>query len=80
MENEIRRTGKIRRWTGDTWGFANSYNGEGTLTRVFVHQKNLKDQSQQLGLDIRISFTLGEPRRPGECPVALQIEVIGGAS
>ena len=81
----MKTQGTIRRWTG-TWGIANVYrDGASGPERFFVHRSRLVNALDVLDFDIRISFTEGAPRRPGELPQALEIEIapsikkIGGA-
>jgi hypothetical protein len=71
------RTGVVRKWIeSEGWGFANSYdNGDGAPERFYVHTSKLVPGSGKIQSGTLISFIVGQPRYPGECPAALQIEI-----
>lgn len=73
----MRLKGTIRRYENG-FGFANHYDEQGKLERFFVHKNNQDPQAPDfdLELDLRISFEPGEPRRPGERRVALNMRML----
>jgi hypothetical protein len=72
----MKTIGTIRRWAG-SWGFCNVYkDANGAPLRFFVHRSKLVNLADVLDFDIRIAFVEGAPRRLGELPQALEIEIV----
>ena len=73
------RTGRIVKWVADKgWGIINSYAVHSAPEKFFVHFSNCASR-ESIAVGVKVSFTPGPPRSANELPVALQVEIVGGA-
>jgi hypothetical protein len=73
----MRLEGVIRKWVPEGhWGIAHSYTNRTNAPEKFFVHINKASADAELDLGVRISFEPGEPRRKGDLPAALEIEVV----
>jgi hypothetical protein len=73
----MRLEGVIRKWVPEGhWGIVHSYSrGSNSPEKFFVHASKASEGAV-LDIAVRISFVAGPPRRKGDLPAALEIEVV----
>lgn len=72
-----RLRGVIRKWIPEKgWGIINSYktDGDPAPLKFFLHINNVSGGTP--GVDLRVTFEVGPPRRLTELPVALNAEIV----
>jgi hypothetical protein len=70
-----KKSGTIRKWS-NSWGIANSYCENSDFPqKYFVHLSKRVSPDIELGLGVKIVFVPGSPRKPGDLPAALEIEL-----